>query len=268
MNSTISPIIDASEIVRHLHGKAAGLRIETLGTVSSTNALSRQRAIDGEAEGLVLIASSQTAGRGRKGRSFFSPDGTGLYMSLLLRPQVAPELAVRVTTLAAVSICKAIEELTGRTPGIKWVNDILMDGKKVCGILTETTLGSAAGRLDSVVLGIGVNALEPAGGFPEEISSIAGSVFPAEAGDRRAQLAAAILNHFMEDYFHIAESSFADEYRRRCIVPGRRVLVIRPDGDYEATALELDDECRLLIQRDDGSTELLCSGEISVRVRK
>lgn len=266
MNSTVAHIIDASRITRQLRGSAAGLRIECCGTVTSTNALARQRALDGEAEGLVIIASSQTAGRGRKGRSFFSPDGTGIYMSLLLRPQVAPELAVRVTTIAAVSICQAVEQLTGSTPGIKWVNDILMDGRKVCGILTETTLSTVGGGLDCVVLGIGVNALEPSGGFPEEIRDIAGSVFPLEDGDRRAELAAAILNCFMDNYSRIATDSFVSEYRQRCVVPGRRVLVIRPDGSYEADAVELDDECHLIVRRDDGTVERLCSGEISIKM--
>ncbi|MBR3862676.1 MAG: biotin--[Clostridia bacterium] len=97
-------------------------------------------------------------GRGRKGRSFFSPDGTGIYMSLLLRPQIHAELALRITTVAAVSVCQAIEKLSSRKPGIKWVNDIYMDGRKVCGILTETALASG-GRLEYAVLGIGVNAL-------------------------------------------------------------------------------------------------------------
>jgi len=159
-----------------IRGDAEQLSVEVFDTVTSTNTLVRQRAAEGEREGLAVIASAQTEGRGRKGRSFFSPDGTGIYMSLLLRPQVAPDMALRVTTIAAVSVCQAIERLTDRKSGIKWVNDVYMDNRKVCGILTETALSAAGGRLDYVVLGIGVNALEPPGGFPEDIVNIAGSV--------------------------------------------------------------------------------------------
>ena len=211
--------IPADEINSRLHGAGGCFRIETFSVVDSTNAIARQRAIDGEAEGLAVLASAQTAGRGRKGRSFFSPDGTGIYLSLLLRPQIPAELALRITTVAAVSVCQAIEKLSSRKPGIKWVNDIYMDGRKVCGILTETALASG-GRLEYAVLGIGVNALEPAGGFPEDIRDIAGSVFTAEEGDMRAPLAAEIINCFAENYARLADDSLAQEYRSRCIGRG------------------------------------------------
>ena len=157
--------LDSAEIRRFLRDAAKGFEPETFDTVDSTNSIARQRAAAGACEGLTLIASSQTTGRGRKGRNLFSPDGTGIYMSVLLRPQASPQIALRITTMAAVSVCQAIEGLCSREPGIKWVNDIYMDGRKVCGILTETAL-AAGGRLEYVVLGIGVNALEPEGGFP------------------------------------------------------------------------------------------------------
>ncbi|MBE6759160.1 MAG: biotin--[acetyl-CoA-carboxylase] ligase [Ruminococcaceae bacterium] len=259
--------IQAKEINSRLHGAGGCFRVETYETVDSTNAIARERAADGEPEGLVVIASAQTAGRGRKGRSFFSPESTGIYMSLLLRPQIAAELALRITTVAAVSVCQAIEKLSSRRPGIKWVNDIFIDGRKVCGILTETAL-AVGGRLEYAVLGIGVNALEPEGGFPDDIRDIAGSVFAADEGDRRAQLAAEIISCFAENYAQLADSSYAEEYRRRCIVPGSRVMVLRPDGTREADALDVDDECRLLVRYDDGTEELLYSGEISIKLNR
>ena len=119
--------------------------------------------------------------------------------------------------------------------------------------------------MDYVVLGIGVNALEPPGGFPEDIVNIAGSVFVAGEGDMRARLAAEILSCFWENYSRIADS-FAGEYRRRCIVPGKRVQVIRADTVRQADAIDVDDECRLLVRYDDGSEEWLCSGEISIKL--
>lgn len=256
--------IPADEINSRLHGAGGCFRMETFDIVDSTNAVVRERAIADEPEGLAVLASAQTAGRGRKGRRFFSPDNTGIYMSLLLRPQIPAELALRITTVAAVSVCQAIEKLSNRKPGIKWVNDIFMDGRKVCGILTETAL-AAGGRLEYAVLGIGVNALEPAGGFPEDIRGIAGSVFTADEGDRRAELAAEIINCFAENYTQVSDSGYAEEYRKRCIVPGCRVVVLKPDDTREADALDVDDECRLLVRYDDGSTELLYSGEISIK---
>ncbi len=257
--------IPAEEIRRHLSGRFS-TTVESYDIVESTNTLARAKAADGAPEGLVIISATQTGGRGRKGRSFFSPDGTGIYMSILLRPEMDAELALGVTTTAAVSVCRAIESLTCRNPGIKWVNDIFIDDRKVCGILTETAFGAAAGRPDYVVLGIGVNASEPKGGFPEEIRSIAGSVFAESETDRRAILAARIIDCFFEDYAEMKTGLPAQEYRRRCIVPGRRILVMKPDGARSATALSVDDRCRLLVQYEDMTTELLCSGEISIKL--
>lgn len=266
MNTSSVQPIDSEEISRHLTDAAKGLRVETFGSVTSTNTIARERAVQGEDEGLVVIASSQTEGRGRKGRSFFSPDGTGIYMSLLLRPTVSPQLALRITTAAAVSVCQAIAQLTDRTPGIKWVNDILIDSRKVCGILTETALGSVPGQLDFAILGIGINALEPEGGFPDDIRDIAGSVFAVGESDRRAELAAGILSGFMENYPLLAQNSLADAYRSWCIVPGRRVRVLSECGVREALAVDVDDECRLMVRYDDGTEALLHSGEISIKL--
>lgn len=240
--------------------------IRVFDTIDSTNAEVKRLAARGAREGLVVVASSQTAGRGRRGRSFFSPEGTGLYMSLLLRPALSPAQATRITTMAAVGICTAIERLSGRKPGIKWVNDVLLDGRKVCGILTEAAMSADGASLDYVVLGIGINVLAPETGFPPEIASIAGSVFIGSPPNARSLLCAAVLDELAKDYLRLPEESFAEEYRRRCIVPGRRITVLRGDSTLEADALSVDDECRLLVRYDDGREELLGSGEISIRL--
>lgn len=257
-----------AELIRTLlHSEAAGLAISCIDSCLSTNSLLREAGLQAAPEGRVLIAKSQSVGRGRRGRSFFSPGGSGLYLSLLLRPAGGFERATGITTMAAAAMCAAIEELSGSTAGIKWVNDIFIDGKKVCGILTEA-VPHTDGSLAFVVLGAGVNVFQPPGGFPEELAGIAGSVLPAEEESARERLAAAFLNRFMTYYRADEHSAHFEDYRRRSLALGRRVRVIGPSGEREGTALGLDDACRLLVQWDDGTREYLSSGEISIRFDK
>lgn len=237
-------------------------------TVTSTNALLRELAADRAPEGTVVIAGEQTRGRGRLGRSFYSPADTGLYLSLLLRPEgFSPAQAVRMTTMAAVAVCQAIEAVSGRNARIKWVNDIFLDGRKVCGILTEGSFDLETGSLNSIILGVGINVYAPADGFPRELEQIAGAVLPEPITDGRSRLAAEFLNRFLELYRQ-QDSTYAAEYRRRSLVLGRQVLVITPAEQKTALALDVDEECRLLVQYPDGKTEALSSAEISVKVEQ
>lgn len=151
------------------------LQVQT--EVTSTNTLLKVQAEQGAPEGTVLIAESQTAGKGRLGRHFTSPPGTGIYFSLLLRPRCTAEKSLFITTTAAVAVCEAIEQVTGLNPQIKWVNDVYLNEKKVCGILTEASVDFENGGLNWAVLGIGINIAVPEEGFPEEIRSIAGAIF-------------------------------------------------------------------------------------------
>ncbi len=250
-------------VLPYLHTKGLSLTVKE--SVSSTNRLLKELAQQGAPEGSVMIASSQTEGRGRLGRTFFSPEGTGLYMSVLLRPCISPGEALSITTAAAVAVCRAIERVSSRVARIKWVNDIFCDDKKVCGILTEAAIEPETGGLSYAVLGIGVNAFDPAGGFPEELRDIAASVFGVEKGNI-APLAAAILDEFFAEYAVLAEGRFIGEYRSRSLLCGRRVVVKAPTGDREATAVEVDEQCRLRVRYDDGREELLSSGEVSIRL--
>ena len=248
-----------------ISGGAKDWRLRVLPVTDSTNAVARAAGAAGEAEGLVILAGEQTAGRGRLGRSFFSPGATGLYMSLLLRPGLPPEQCIRITTAAAVAVCRAVEKLTGETPGIKWVNDIFLHGRKVCGILTEAAFDGQAG-LQYAVLGIGINVMPPEGGFPPEIAEIAGSLFSEFVPGRREIVAAEVLNCLAEVLQGLADGKHAEEYRARSIVLGQRVNILGGSGG-EAVVTDIDPECRLHLRRDDGREEILSTGEISIRLQ-
>lgn len=242
------------------------LDVEVLPIATSTNALLRERANQGAPEGLVILANEQTKGRGRLGRDFYSPPDTGVYLSLLLRPDhLPPTQAVSITTMAAVAACRAIEGVSGKEALIKWVNDVFVGGKKVCGILTEAAISLENGSLDYVILGIGLNVYSPAGGFPEEIAGIAGSILTNQADEGKNRLAASFLNEFLTLYHSGDVAIHAEEYRRRSMVIGKPIQVISPSGHKNAYALDVDDQCRLLVRYVDGTVEHLSSAEISIR---
>ncbi len=255
--------LSKESILRHLK-TAADLNIEVQGTVTSTNSVLMEEAFFGEHEGKVLIASRQTGGKGRKGRKFFSPADSGLYMSILLRPDLPADKAVYITTAAAVAVCRAVERECSRTLQIKWVNDVLLDGKKLCGILTESALDAQSGRLQYAVLGLGLNVYFPAKGFPADIADIATAIFTEQYEDMRNRLAAAILDEFFAIYPNIADKDFLDEYRNRNIVPGRRIIVQKTIPEKEASALEIDDDFHLRVKYSDGWLDTISSGDITL----
>lgn len=238
--------------------------IKVYDTVGSTNNVLRTMAAAGAPEGTVVIASHQTSGVGRRGRTFCSPEGTGVYMSMLLRPRLEPSRAVMITTAAAVSVCEAVSRTTGIKAGIKWVNDIFVDGLKVSGMLTEASIGMENSALNYAVLGIGVNVYEPQGGFPDELKGIAGFLCDYCTPGLRGHIAAAILNAFQSHYPDF--ENIPSLYSQLCIVAGRRITVIAPSGTYGALALGTDENCALRIQLDNGEQKTLNSGEISIRL--
>lgn len=232
-------------------------------TLISTNMTLRDMAKNGCAERTVVIAEGQSAGRGRLGHTFSSPSGTGLYMSVLLRPKVSAERSVMITVAAAVAVLRAIEETCNIKAEIKWVNDIYVGSKKVCGILAESVF-DACGNVDHTVLGIGVNVFAPNGGFDKDISDIAGALFNKPVPSMREELAARILTYV--SYYAEAglELSF-DEYRTHQMLIGRRIDVIKGDDHVPATAISVDDMCRLVVRYDNGRVEALSSGDVSTR---
>ena len=164
-------------------------------SVESTNDYVKKRANNGEKEGLVVIANEQTKGKGRLGRTFYSPSDTGIYMSLLIRPDKSPEKSLIITSAAAISVCKAIRTVAGVKASIKWVNDIVIDNKKVCGILTEGKVDADNNKLDYAVVGIGINITYPKEGFPEDIADIATSLKDNHDEDIKNKLIAKILDN-------------------------------------------------------------------------
>lgn len=265
--SVDTDILSAQGIRKYLNRACDALELHVLPEAGSTNTLLREKASAGAAEGCTIIANAQTEGRGRMGRSFYSPVDTGVYMSLLLRPVgLSPAQAMGLTTMAAVAACEAIEEVSGKQAQIKWVNDIFMDGKKVSGILTEASFGLENDSLEYVVLGIGINAYPPAGGFPEDIEQIAGAVFHERQNDGKNHLAAGFLNHFMKYYTAKEDADYVEKYRDRSLVIGKEIRVLSPNGGKKAIALDVDEDCRLLVQYSDGRRERLASGEISIRL--
>lgn len=227
-------------------------------TLDSTNAYAKQLALSEECCDAVIVAKSQTAGRGRMGRSFYSPPETGVYFSVLLRSRSLPRSTVSLTAVAAVAVMRAIRSLTGKQTLIKWVNDLYLDGKKVCGILAESVGMGADDR--SVILGVGVNwyACE----FPTELSSIAGTVNAERTVSKQALIARAL----RELAALLAGEDCIADYRAHSMVIGKKIFWMRDGIRYDGRAIGIDPSGALLVQTDTGEEQVLFSGEISLRL--
>jgi len=262
-----SDILSPQGIRRFLKPEYRDLDLTVLPTAPSTNALVREKANQGRPEGCVIVACEQTDGRGRYGRQFFSPIDSGVYLSLLLRPTAySPQQATCLTAAAAAAMCQAIEAVTGQQPGIKWVNDIFLHGKKVCGILTEAAVGLETGALDYMVLGAGVNLYPPVKGFPEEIQPIAGSVLERSCPEAKNRLVGEFLNRFWDFYTHPECRTYLEDYRSRSLAIGQNVTVLSAGRAVSAYAYGIDDDFRLLVRYENGDTEALSYGEIRIQL--
>lgn len=247
-------------IRRHLHTAVFGREMQVAEVLPSTNTTARELAQAGAPEGTVVVAAAQTAGRGTRARSFFSPQG-GVYMSIILRPRQAD--GCLITSCAAVAVARAIERLCPLTVQIKWVNDLYVGGKKLCGILTEAGF-HPDNTLDYVVLGIGVNVA--AVDFPSEIADIATSLGNEGCAVERNALIAAILAEWEAAYATIGSGEFLAESRARSCVLGRQVTITRGNEQFTATARDISDRGHLLVETDDGATVTLLSGEVRIRI--
>ncbi len=244
-------------------------QILCLDTIDSTNTKLRELAFDNAPTGYVVIANQQTNGRGRRGRSFVSPKDTGIYMSILLRPDCLPHECPTITAWTAVSVCNAIEKVTGISPSIKWVNDLLINNKKICGILSELSVESEGGHVQHIIVGIGINTNEESEDFPDEIKNIATSIY-AETGKKttRAQLAAEIINELdamMKDWPH-ERDRYLKQYRKLNITTGKDIKVISGNSGKNAKALEINKDFSLKVMYEDGTIADISSGEVSTKL--
>lgn len=231
----------------------------------STNLRLKAMALEGAAHGTAVVADSQTAGRGRLGRSFVSPPGSGIYLSILLRLGRDIQAAIPVTTAAAVAVCEAVREMTGKDAGIKWVNDVYIGTRKICGILTEAATDFETGSLDYVVVGIGINFRTDPEAFPEELLERAGWIYGKdEAGISRNQLAAAIIDRTLKYADTLGARAFIKPYREHSVIIGRKIRCTRGNEAFEGTAVDIDDDGGLIVDTAEGR-RVLNSGEISVR---
>lgn len=235
--------------------------IETRNVVTSTNTIMKKEASDGKEEFSVLIASSQSEGRGRMGRSFHSPGKTGVYMSILLRPD-KKENPLHITTDAAVCCARVFEKLTGERAEIKWVNDIYMRGRKVCGILTESSLSDNG----YAVLGIGVNVTMPKKGFPDDIKDRAGAVFSRNSKHLREKVASELLCEFLKIYSGWNRTALLEEYKERSMLKGKEILILKGDKTEIATAIDVADDYSLIVKKENGETEKLNSGDVTIKM--
>lgn len=262
-------ILTEEGIRKHLRVSGRSISVEIRDSVTSTNTVLKEFAESGEKEGRVLIAREQKAGKGRRGRNFYSPRNGSLYMSVLLRPLIPMEQALSITTMAAVSVVRAIEDTAGKYALIKWVNDVFLNQKKICGILTEASVDMETGLPAYAVLGIGINIYPQTKELPEELKEIVGTIFnaPGEGGsDYTNRLAASVLNYFFEYYDKISDKSYMEEYRRRSFVIGKQVTYLSGDTKQCVTVLGIDDDAGLLVEAEDGTRSVLDSGEVSIRL--
>ncbi|MDO5152927.1 MAG: biotin--[acetyl-CoA-carboxylase] ligase [Eubacteriales bacterium] len=235
--------------------------------VDSTNDRLKQLAAQGAPHGTVLIADRQTGGHGRRGRTFLSPAGMGIYLSILLRPDCAPGELMHLTCATAIAMCGAVEQAAGFRPGIKWTNDLVYGRKKLGGILTELGLTSQ-GKVDFAIIGIGINCCQREDDFAPEIREIAGSLAMASGQEiSRAKVAAAMMEALekMDAALLTKKDAMLAQYRRDCITIGREISLLRGDQVRHGRALDVDDNGALVVAFADGSVEAVNSGEVSVR---
>ena len=256
------------ELAERFRGCRVGRELVCFDTIDSTNNELKRRAVSGPVEGTVVIADRQTGGRGRRGRSFVSPAGKGLYLSAALRPQCPLTELSTLTAWTAVALCDAVEAACGVRPGIKWPNDLVLNRKKLCGILTELELEAESGSLSCVIIGVGINVSQEAADFGPEVAPMAVSLGQAlgTAPDRTA-LAAQVIQALndLDAAFPSARADYLERFRRDCLTVNSPVKVVSGAQQRIGTAVGISDSFGLIVRWEDGSAETLTSGEVSVR---
>jgi len=262
----IPDILRSSEILFGLTTEYMGRNNEVFECISSTNEVAKQKALEGAVNGSLFVAEMQTSGKGRLGKTWHSPAGSGLWMSLVLRPHLDPEQLIKVTLVSGISVCLAIREVTGLDARIKWPNDIVVNGKKICGILTEMVAEQDC--INCVIVGIGVNV--NTSNFPNDISAIATSIL-IECGERykRVRILHRVLETLEINYEKFIVTGFngdlLDEYKTLCINIGREVSFMIDGIMFCGIAKDIAPSGQLIVEADDGKMFTLKSGECSIR---
>ena len=269
-------IMDAHEMKSRIHTKWAGGKLYYFPETGSTNTDAKKYAEQGDPHGTLVVADTQTGGKGRRGRSWQSAPGTTIAMSIVCRPDFMPDKASMLTLVMGLSVAQAINQVTGLKTSIKWPNDIVVNGKKVCGILTE--MSAELDYIQYLVIGVGINVNngfdlpgeERENTFPEEIRDVASSLY-LETGKRisRAELITAIMERFEQNYETFLKttdlSNLMQDYNGCLANYNKEVRVLDPKGDYEGMAKGIDHMGNLLVEKSDGTVEQVYSGEVSVR---
>lgn len=270
-NRLTSPLYDAALLSDCMTAEGVSSPVFLYSELASTNLTAKEAAKNGAAQGTAVIAEMQSAGRGRLGKTFYSPPGNGIYLSLVLRPDCSEDSILRLTTAVSVAVCLAVERICALQTEIKWVNDIYLYGKKLCGILCEGVIGPK-GKIDAVVCGIGVNYRSKDGDFPEELKATACSLYEnREPSVSREALAAALIRETVSCVDTLKTGSYLAEYKRRSYLLGRNVVLFNkvcPESDepVSCTAVDIDDLGGLVVRFADGSIKALHTGEVSVRL--
>ncbi len=254
-------------ILTHLANHPWRDRVHWYDCVESTNTLLKQMAAKGAPHGTVVLADRQTGGRGRMGRSFCSPAGTGIYLSVLLRPDCSAQALMHLTCAVAVAMCDAVETASGFRPDIKWINDLQAKGKKLGGILTELSIDPASGRAEYAVVGVGINCTLPPD-FPGELREIATALDQVAARPTDRYLLAAKMIGALGDLdarLLTEQAAIMDAYRKNCVTLGHDIFLLRGDTQLPCHALTVENDGALLVRCPDGKTEAVSSGEVSVR---
>lgn len=271
-------MINKREIINNIDSKIREkFDIKVYKTLTSTNTYLKELASLGAEEWSVVIAKEQTCGKGRMNRKFYSPSDTGVYMSLVLRPQLEAKDVLFVTTMTAAAVAMAIDKIFNVNTGIKWVNDIYLNDKKICGILTESAFCVGESKLDYVIVGIGINVEKPKEDFPEDISDIAGSIinndiltknndFINNSEDISNVLIAEILTNMCRYYDANDKKSYMKVYKSKSILLGKEVYILNDEFREKFKVIDIDDFANLIIQSKNGNVKCLNSGEVSVRL--
>ncbi|MEG2109555.1 MAG: biotin--[acetyl-CoA-carboxylase] ligase [Clostridium sp.] len=235
-------------------------------SVGSTNKEAKKLCIDNTSHGTVLVANEQDSGKGRLGRKFFSPKDTGIYMSIILCPNIDISSAVLITTATSVAVCRAIRKVSNLNPEIKWVNDIFLNNKKICGILTEAITDFESGMVENIIIGIGLNFKTKKEQFPDELQDIAGSIFESDETEiTRNNLVGEIINEVLNIYENLNKKDFLNEYKELSLVLGKDIKYSQRNKWHNAKAIDIDSNGSLIVKCEDGTIKTLNSGEISVR---